>query len=236
MVSDEIYNKKSSGIINDINRLKYASFDDILKSVKNDILEYLRIINLENIFRSKDYSVIKNTNFKNSIPLSNKIISVNEINIDNDEKEERTFSKKSNELITSKEKENINLGKNIHYLLEILDFKNPNLDSLQISDFYKQKIKALLNNEVFDRICDAKIYKEYEFKFEDSDNVYHGIIDLMLEYDNEIIIIDYKLKNTVDENYVKQLNGYKNYIKNKTNKKVKTYLYSIIDESLESVG
>ena len=236
MVSDEVYNKKSSGIINDINRLKYASFDDILKSVKNDILEYLTIINLDNIKMSKDYNIIKNSNFKDNIPNSNKVIKVNEINIENIEKEEKSFSKKSNELITSKEKENINLGKNMHYLLEILDFKNPNLDNLQISDFYKQKIKALLNNTVFDRICDAKIYKEYEFKFEDNKNVYHGIIDLMLEYDNEIIIIDYKLKNTIDENYVKQLNGYKNYIKNKTNKEVKAYLYSIIDESLESVG
>ena len=34
----------------------------------------------------------------------------------------------------------------------------------------------------------------------------------MVEYDNHINIIDYKLKNIDDENYIKQLQGYKEYI------------------------
>ena len=67
----------------------------------------------------------------------------------------------------------------------------------------------------------------------EQDNIsYHGIIDLMLVYDDHIDIIDYKLKNITDENYIKQLNGYKSYIENKLNKKTSTYLYSIIDNNL----
>ena len=54
--------------------------------------------------------------------------------------------------------------------------------------------------------------------FEENDISYHGIIDLMLVYDNHIDIIDYKLKNLSDENYKKQLSGYKNYIENKLNR------------------
>ena len=44
-------------------------------------------------------------------------------------------------------------------------------------------------------------------------------------YDDCIKIIDYKLKNIDDENYLKQLMGYKTYIENKTKKDVSIYLY-----------
>ena len=46
---------------------------------------------------------------------------------------------------------------------------------------------------------------------------------------------DYKLKHTSDKAYLKQLSGYKEYIKMLTNKEVKTYLYSILDEKLEEL-
>ena len=57
----------------------------------------------------------------------------------------------------------------------------------------------------------------------------------MLEYDNNIKIIDYKLKNINDSAYLKQLNGYKNYIENIFNKDTSIYLYSILDNTLEKV-
>ena len=44
-------------------------------------------------------------------------------------------------------------------------------------------------------IKNAQIYKEYEFVYEEENEKYHGIIDLMLIYPNHIDIIDYKLKN-----------------------------------------
>ena len=62
-----------------------------------------------------------------------------------------------------------------------------------------------------------------------------GIIDLMLEYDNCIKIIDYKLKNTSDKAYLEQLTGYKKYISTKTNKDIQIYLYSIIDGQLKEL-
>ena len=54
----------------------------------------------------------------------------------------------------------------------------------------------------------------------------------MIEYEDHIDIIDYKLKNTQDEHYKNQLGGYKKYIENVSNKKVNAYLYSIIDEKI----
>ena len=50
----------------------------------------------------------------------------------------------------------------------------------------------------------ANIYKEYEFINNDS----HGVIDLLLEYKDKVIIVDYKLKNIEDDAYLEQLNGY----------------------------
>ena len=54
----------------------------------------------------------------------------------------------------------------------------------------------------------------------------------MLEYQDHIDIIDYKLKHIDDTAYINQLNEYKNYIHNLTNKPVNTYLYSILDKKL----
>ena len=77
-----------------------------------------------------------------------------------------------------------------------------------------------------------EIYKEYEFIYEEEKEEKHGIIDLLLIKEKENIIVDYKLKHTKDEAYLKQLNGYKKYIENITNKQTKIYLYSILDEKL----
>ena len=51
----------------------------------------------------------------------------------------------------------------------------------------------------------------------------------MIEYQDHIDIIDYKLKNINDSDYDKQLLGYKNYIEKLSNKKVNIYLYSLFD-------
>ena len=85
-------------------------------------------------------------------------------------------------------------------------------------------------------IKNAKIYKEYEFIYNIDNIKYHGIIDLMNVYDDHIDIIDYKLKNILDTAYLKQLNGYKNYIESISNKKVYIYLYSIMDEKIEDLN
>ena len=79
-------------------------------------------------------------------------------------------------------------------------------------------------------------YKEYEFIYEEEKMEYHGIIDLLIETPKEMIIIDYKLEQVRESSYQKQLEGYQKYIAKKTNKPVKTYLYSILDEHLEMLS
>ena len=58
----------------------------------------------------------------------------------------------------------------------------------------------------------------------------------MIEYEDYIDIIDYKLKNIEDDNYIKQLKGYQKYIMKKTNKKVNLYLYSILTKGIKKIN
>ena len=113
-------------------------------------------------------------------------------------------------------------------MFENIDFINP--DFTNINEFEKEKICLFLKNPIFNDV--VNIYKEYEFIYNGS----HGIIDLLLEYENEYKIIDYKLKNTTDKAYIKQLSGYKEYIENITSKRVSIYLYSILDSSLIEIN
>ena len=39
------------------------------------------------------------------------------------------------------------------------------------------------------------MYKEYEFTYEEDNSISHGIIDLLIEREDKMIIVDYKLKN-----------------------------------------
>ena len=215
----------SEMVINNYKRSKYNSFEDILNSIYPHITKY--ITNIETPIIDNSYKINKNISIASETSDKIEII---EHNYNIEEIEENHFSKTTNKLFTKEEKNNMEYGTNIHYLLEITDFLNPNYDNLTNNEI--DIIKNLLNNELFKNIKNANIFKEYEFIEETDNETKTGIIDLMLEYQDHIDIIDYKLKHIDDTAYINQLNGYKNYIHNLTNKPVNTYLYSILDKKL----
>ena len=96
-------------------------------------------------------------------------------------------------------------------------------------------LRKLLEHEVFSNISKAKTYHEHEFYFENDDNSYHGIIDLLVEYDDHIDIIDYKLSNTDSVEYVRQLSLYKNYVVSVKDKPVYCYLLSILKQEINKI-
>ena len=57
----------------------------------------------------------------------------------------------------------------------------------------------------------------------------------MLMYEDKIFIVDYKLKNIDDEAYIKQLSVYYDYVKSISDKDVKLYLYSILDNKVKEI-
>ena len=222
-----------NNLVEDNIRLKYKSFLDILNSIKENIKEYIINIDLDKQNLTKDYNEIKENNYQKLLQKNNIKLDKRKIEIDSKIEEEKHFSKTINKLITKEEYKNMEFGDYLHYLLELIDFKNP--DYKNIDNFYKEKINNFLNQDLLKNIKDANIYKEYEFISEKNNETYHGIIDLMLEYNDHIDIIDYKLKNIEDNAYQEQLNGYKNYIENKLNKKTYIYLYSILENRVEEV-
>lgn len=221
-------NKSIGDIIDNSIRGKYNSFASIMYSLESITKDYYKNIDINDINLSKDYNMISNNNYKEHLKLINDKIEVNTTCIPSSIKENKTFSKKDIHIINKEEEDKLLYGRLIHELFECTDFNN--LDNL--SDNNKKIIERFL--EKVD-ISHANIYKEYEFIYDEDNTTYHGIIDLMLEYQDNIKIIDYKLKNINDEAYIKQLNGYKDYIEKLFNKKTSIYLYSITLNTLEEI-
>ena len=216
---------KDGEVIDNNTRSKYKSFNDVLSSIYKYINKYIINIDVNTLGLTKDY------NYKKDLDLSIKSghkINVNELKKEETVIENKHFSKESNTLYTKEEKDNIELGLRMHYILEITDFNNPDYNDLR--DNEKELLQKFINTKIFDNA--KEIYKELEFYTDNGNSIEHGIIDLLLVFDDHNIIVDYKLKNTQDEAYLKQINGYKNYIEKLTNKKTITYLYSMIDANL----
>ena len=233
-VEEEINDLDDNNTIDITIRRKYRSFSDIMNSVKHNLIKYYKDINKEEINLTKQY--LYNNKSLNKIETMN-AESFEVIPIKVEEKDSITqehFSKSLHELINKETKSNMEFGLLMHETLEYLDFKNPNYDLIEDS-FIKNKIQEFLSNDIMSNINNSNIYKEYEFIYTEDNIEYHGIIDLMIEDETNINIIDYKLNNIKDENYLKQLNGYKKYISKLTNKNINIYLYSILSNKLEKL-
>ena len=225
--------KNENGVIEEIRRLKFNKLSDFMYGVKNYLQKYFHTIDITKLGLTKAYQFSKNVSIQNNNSIED-TITVEEIHIENNTTTDKHFSKESNCLFTKEETKMMKYGTKIHEYLELIDYNNPNLDSIEDS-FIKNKIQKFLENKLLENINNSTIYHEYEFYYKKDNTNYHGIIDLMLEYDAHIDIIDFKLKNVIDENYKNQLHGYKEYIESITNKKVNTYLYSILNEKIESI-
>jgi len=109
-------------------------------------------------------------------------------------------------------------GTKLHEYLENFDLEN-------------EIVKKFLNHEEVKDIKNMNIYHEYEFMYENS----IGIIDLLLESDNKIIVIDFKTEIIDKKEYFEQVKKYMEYIKYISDKKVVGYLYSIINDKFIEV-
>ena len=211
---------------NDLVKLKYMSFRDILNSIYSVVEPCIKNVDVS---IDNNYKDIVNPDINNYLEDVIDDIVDKEITITYNELGSSHFSKSNKEVISKSENKNLEIGTKIHYILEMIDFRKPNYSI--IDSKYVEFIKSFLDSELMQDL-NCKIYKEYEFKYSLDLVEYHGFIDLMMEYDDYINIIDYKLKNTSDLAYIKQLDGYKKYIESITGKKVYTYLYSILDKKV----
>lgn len=224
-LDDSIYNTDKVVDINQ--RLKYRSFLDIVNTIKDEFEGKTK--NIDDLsFVTKDYQKTKNMNF-NKIDVA-EAFPIKKVNIEYNSLSNNIFSKKVKKLFTKDELYIMQKGNDIHYAFELIDFKNPNFGIK-----YGEYVERFLKQDLLKNIKNGKVYKEYEFVYEKENSKYHGIIDLMIVYKDHIDIIDYKLSNINDINYIKQLNGYKDYISSISMLPVNIYLYSIEENVFKEV-
>ena len=217
-----------SDIIDDSIRSKYNSFASIMYSLESITKSYYKNIDINSIDLSKNYNLVKNDNYNKLLGRVEDKLDVQDINIDIQKEEEKSFSKKNIHITSKEEQDRLDYGKKVHELFELTDFYNTS----NLTGKNREIITNFLDKVNIDN---TDIYKEYEFIYEEDNTTYHGIIDLMLVYKDNIKIIDYKLKNISDEAYLKQLNGYKDYIEKRFNKPTNIYLYSVTNNTLEKI-
>ena len=203
-------------LVPDNERLKYRSFLDILNSI--EVIDKYVINKIAICTHDYNKIILKQIADDNN----NVIINKKEIDIAYHKLDNRHFSKNNISIMNKEEIRKMEYGTKIHEILEYANFDNPD-------NAYVKKLLTLVPNNFINS------YHEYEFSYTLDNIKYNGVIDLMLEYDNVIYIIDYKLKDISDEAYQSQLAGYKSYISKISNKETKTFLYSITESLLKEV-
>ena len=213
-------------------RNKYNSFLSIAKSIYSTLLPFEI---KKDVKVTRAYQISEGTSSEEELIEKVDLLKVEEYEYEKIALEESHYSKDSLHLITKEEQEVMNFGTKVHETLEQMDFSNPEESLNHLPKDIKEKIKLFLETQLIKENLTSKMYKEYEFTYLEDTKYSHGIIDLLIEREEKMIIIDYKLKNISDSAYDNQLNGYRKVIKEKTKKEVECYLYSIIDNIFRKV-
>ncbi len=224
---------KENGIVLDSIRNKYDSISDMLNSLPLTLKKYKKEVNIKDLGLTKDY--LNPLELSTEIKKDHRKLIVEELEENQIFKTiQKTFSKKTTTIFSKEEKRNIEYGQKVHNILEYIPLSSFNKNLIEDQNI-ATLITEIQNNELLKDLKNADIYQEYEFIYEEEEKTYHGIIDLMLVYDTHIDIIDYKLNDTTDDNYRKQIEGYKKYIQTISNKPINTYLYSILERKFTKI-
>ena len=204
-------------VVSENMKMRYSCFKDILESIKYYLKNY--IVDTPTIEITREYENIKLKENNKEL----KDFQTIEINIQKERVEESKFSHSVSEL---KDNSLLEFGSKIHEYLEYIDFNNfdESLNNLKIDDFFKSKIEKVKYQPFIKE--NAIYHKEFEFIYDNK----HGIIDLLVETDDELIVVDYKLSEINKDYYLDQVRGYINYLKIISNKKITGYLYSLLEE------
>jgi len=205
-----------------------ASFAGDLKRATSfkDLLEYLELPNQIGV----DY-VLKNASInKKSQQKPVKMVEIKEISLPFKLVEKKSASKKTSVVADISV---LDFGSQLHHLLEIVDYEKKDT-SLITNKQLARCVSNVLNTSIFKNVRNENLRHEYEFF--DEKNEVHGIIDCLIIKNDEIIIVDFKLKNLDDEQYIKQLHVYRDYVKSISDKPIRLYLVSALTGEEREIG
>ena len=197
------------------------------------VAKFMKEVNYDGMV-NKEYLEFSSDDYKKVITRTEPLIYPNKV-YKSQEVQKVNISKTVSNILTLDEVFVLNLGTKVHEILQTVDLVKKDISKITLTDKELKLINNVLSLECFSNLDGAKIYKEHEFIYELDGKQYHGIIDLLVEYDDHFEIIDYKLSDIDKPEYVKQLNEYYKYIKNISNKDVKMYLLSITKAKLKEV-
>ncbi len=194
-------------------------------------------IHYEDFYKNKDEFMNKYGHLTGSHAETDKETSIPhyiDLNVPNMEVIERKRASHDLYEIDDEIKKVLEKGTLLHSYYEIADFLVSDLDKelefKKIPKEYSKYLHNFKNQIIFDSKCVSEFHELPYYE-----NGVNGIIDYLLEKEDEFLIIDFKTKNIDDPGYIVQLNTYRKYIETKTNKPVKMYLYSILDNTLKEV-
>ena len=232
---DVLESLATENIIDFAIRRKYKNYHNVLSSVFQDFTSKITEISVdEHYFKSR-----ANTIYEKDLLVCNPELPSFKYVTNTMSKEnitDETYSLRSPNFLSKKDLNSIKIGNSIHHVLEGIDFKSLETINLEKHNIlFKEELTAFLHSDIIQDNLDGTFYQEYEFTSQTNNIIHRGVIDLLIEKDDEIIVIDYKLKDISNEHYYEQVKGYATYIKEKTGKKTKGYLYSLIDKKLKRV-
>ena len=143
------------------------------------------------------------------------------VKVDSPIKEKKRASKE----VTKVDESLLRFGTEVHALLEGLDLSKKDTSYIKDSRFRKIA-NNVINSDLFKGVTNEQV--RHEFSFYDKENNVNGVIDCLIIKDNEIDIVDFKLKNIAEEDYDKQLRTYKAYISSISDKPIKMYLLAAL--------
>ncbi len=225
--------------LNDIDKESSKSNINSLETIKK-FRDLVYLSNNKKVFKYiEDINYEKSKEIKTSIP-NNLDIEFKSVKLEKKVIKKQKFSKDINNLITPDQRKNIDLGIYFHECLELI-----NISRLKDKKYVDQIIKSLDNDILKEIIISlskqdfvkniVNYWTEYEFYYEDDQVSVNGIIDLLIETEDFVYIIDYKLSNIESKEYEEQLKNYKKCMEQYFNKEIKCYLYSLLNKNIKEV-
>lgn len=211
---------------------KAGSMDDLVLSGWNQIKRYNQEPHqlTEREVDASNYNAFKqkhkNEN-KNVTPLNYKKLEINASSFESN----RASGHISN-FIDSRVATNIELGNEIHEKLEFANLFEIENEIDKSEGTYKLALENIKKTKLLEGM--VNYYPEFQFKFIDEFET-NGIIDLLVETEDSLIVIDYKLNVIEKDEYVTQVMTYVNYLKTISEKNIEGYLLSLLSGEVKKV-
>lgn len=229
--------KDEPNFLETVRQDSYSSFYDVLSELKTDLILRDFKTDIEKLCLTKDYnekSIIK-TLEKQSFQELEKI----EVSLIKNIKQKyqpsiESLLVKDQNIIELEEK-----GTKLHIYMELVGLgedKYQLIENLIDDENDKERILGFIESDFVANLDIVNYYSEYEFIYEEEDKTIRGIIDLIIETPEELIIIDYKLSDIEKDEYLEQVTTYVKYLKTISKKLITSYLYSFNKKIFKKVS